>query len=48
MKDGLPDTPSQADWLCKVLPSDGGKVGVDPFLLQVDFSCAILQTNYVV
>jgi len=36
MKDGLPDTPSQADWLCKVLPAEGGKVGVDPFLLQVD------------
>lgn len=36
MKDGLPDTPTQADWLCKVLPMEGGKVGVDPFLLQVD------------
>jgi len=36
MKDGLPDTPTQADWLCKVLPSDGGRVGVDPYLLQVD------------
>ena len=35
MKDGLPDTPSQADWLCKVLPADGGRVGVDPYLLQV-------------
>ena len=36
MKDGLTETPSQADWLCKVLPSDGGRVGVDPYLLQVD------------
>ena len=38
MKDGLPETPSQADWLCKVLPADGGRVGVDPFLLQVQWS----------
>jgi len=37
MKDGLPETPSRADWLCTILPSEGGgKVGVDPHLLQVD------------
>lgn len=36
MKDGLPTTPTQADWLCTVLPPEGGKVGVDPFLTQVD------------
>jgi len=31
MKDGLTDTPSQADWLCNVLNS--GNVGVDPMLM---------------
>lgn len=35
MKDGLPVTPSQADWLAKVLPV-GVKVGVDPFLMATD------------
>ncbi|XP_064599693.1 xaa-Pro aminopeptidase 1-like [Liolophura sinensis] len=35
MKDGLPDTPSQGDWLIKVLP-EGGRVGVDPFLLSTE------------
>ncbi|XP_076316903.1 xaa-Pro aminopeptidase 1-like isoform X2 [Tachypleus tridentatus] len=35
MKDGLPDTPSQGDWLNKVLPL-GSRVGVDPFLLSYD------------
>lgn len=33
MKDGLPDTPTQGDWLKDVL-SPGSKVGVDPFLLS--------------
>lgn len=33
MKDGLPDTPSQGDWLKDVL-SAGNKVGVDPFLIS--------------
>ena len=32
MKDGLTDTPSQGDWLCKVLPTEG-RVGVDPYLM---------------
>jgi len=31
MKDGLPDTPSQADWLCSSLSS--GSVGVDPMMM---------------
>lgn len=35
MKDGLPDTPTQGDWLKDVL-SEGSKVGVDPFLLSHD------------
>lgn len=35
MKDGLPDTPSQGDWLSKVLPV-GGRVGVDPFLMSTE------------
>lgn len=35
MKDGLPDTPTQTDWLKDVL-SPGSKVGVDPFLLSHD------------
>lgn len=30
--EGLPSTPSQGDWLSKVLPV-GGRVGVDPFLM---------------
>ena len=32
MKDGLPDTPSQADWLASTVPA-GGVVGVDPWLV---------------
>ncbi|CAH1783979.1 unnamed protein product, partial [Owenia fusiformis] len=32
MKDGLPDSISQEDWLAKNLPT-GGRVGVDPFLI---------------
>lgn len=32
MKDGLPDTPSQAEWLCQEL-SANSRVGVDPFLM---------------
>ena len=32
MKDGLPDTPSQADWLIQELQSSGC-VGVDPWLM---------------
>lgn len=35
MKDGLPDTPTQADWLKDVLAA-GNKVGVDPFLISHD------------
>lgn len=35
MKDGLPTTPSQGDWLSKVLPM-GGRVGVDPFLMAAE------------
>lgn len=35
MKDGLPTTPSQGDWLSKVLPM-GGRVGVDPFLMATE------------
>ena len=31
MKDGLPETPGQADWLCSNISSGG--VGVDPWLL---------------
>ena len=31
MKDGLPDTPSQSDWLIQTLGS--GQVGVDPWLM---------------
>ncbi|XP_044267997.1 xaa-Pro aminopeptidase 1 [Tribolium madens] len=31
MKEGIPSTPSQSDWLCKNLPS-GSRVGVDPKL----------------
>ncbi|KAF0307274.1 Xaa-Pro aminopeptidase 1 [Amphibalanus amphitrite] len=34
MKDGLPGTPSQGEWLSEVLPSAGGSVGVDPRLLS--------------
>jgi hypothetical protein len=30
--EGIPGTPSQGDWLSKVLPM-GGRVGVDPFLM---------------
>lgn len=33
MKDGLSDTPSQAEWLSKELPA-GGRVGVDPYLMS--------------
>ncbi|XP_013419296.1 xaa-Pro aminopeptidase 1 isoform X2 [Lingula anatina] len=35
MKHGLPETPTQGDWLSKVLPPSG-KVGVDPFLLSAE------------
>ncbi|KAL4231887.1 Xaa-Pro aminopeptidase 1 [Mactra antiquata] len=35
MKDGIPTTPSQGEWLSKVLPF-GGRVGVDPFLMAAD------------
>lgn len=35
MKEGLPDTPTQSEWLKDVLNS-GSKVGVDPFLLSHD------------
>lgn len=35
MKEGLPDTPTRAKWLNKVLPV-GGKVGCDPTLLSYD------------
>ncbi|GJQ83847.1 hypothetical protein Trydic_g5704 [Trypoxylus dichotomus] len=33
MKEGIPGTPTQGDWLSKTLPS-GSKVGVDPNLLM--------------
>ena len=32
MKDGLVETPSQAEWLCTTLAS--GNVGVDPMLMS--------------
>ena len=32
MRDGVTGTPTQSEWLCKVLPPNS-KVGVDPFLL---------------
>lgn len=35
MKDGLPDTPTQSDWLKETLKA-GNKVGADPFLLSHD------------
>ncbi|PIK53710.1 putative xaa-Pro aminopeptidase 1 isoform X1 [Apostichopus japonicus] len=35
MKQGLPETPSQEEWLNKVLPI-GSKVGVDPYLFSYD------------
>ncbi|KAH3787307.1 hypothetical protein DPMN_165428 [Dreissena polymorpha] len=35
MKEGLPSTPSQGDWLSKVLPL-GGNVGVDPYLMSAE------------
>lgn len=35
MKDGQPNTPTQADWLAKELPV-GGKVGVDPCLISAE------------
>lgn len=35
MKDGLPDTPTQGEWLKEVLQS-GNKVGVDPLLISHD------------
>lgn len=35
MRDGIPGTPSQGDWLSKVLPM-GGRVGVDPFLMATE------------
>uniref|UniRef100_A0A4W3K3M7 Xaa-Pro aminopeptidase 1 n=1 Tax=Callorhinchus milii TaxID=7868 RepID=A0A4W3K3M7_CALMI len=35
MKTGLKMTPSQEDWLIKVLP-DGSKVAVDPFVIAAD------------
>ena len=34
MKEPLPEVPTQAEWLAKVLPQEGGRVGVDPFLLS--------------
>ncbi|XP_035674151.1 xaa-Pro aminopeptidase 1-like [Branchiostoma floridae] len=35
MKMGMSKTPSQEDWLVKVLP-EGARVGVDPFLLSIE------------
>ncbi|XP_072027401.1 xaa-Pro aminopeptidase 1-like isoform X4 [Amphiura filiformis] len=35
MKHGMPNTPSQEDWLVKVLP-ESSRVGVDPFLFSID------------
>ncbi|ESO95131.1 hypothetical protein LOTGIDRAFT_215291 [Lottia gigantea] len=35
MKDGLKETPTQADWLTKILPV-GGSVGADPFMLSLE------------
>ncbi|XP_048237381.1 xaa-Pro aminopeptidase 1-like [Haliotis rufescens] len=35
MKTGLKDTPTQAEWLVKELPTEG-RVGVDPFLFSVE------------
>ncbi|XP_043911881.1 xaa-Pro aminopeptidase 1 [Protopterus annectens] len=35
MKMGLKDTPTQQDWLIKVLP-EGSKIGVDPYIIPAD------------
>ncbi|XP_071947124.1 xaa-Pro aminopeptidase 1-like isoform X2 [Antedon mediterranea] len=35
MKQGIAETPSQEEWLLKVLP-EGSRVGVDPFLFPAD------------
>ena len=32
---GLPDTPTQSEWLNKNLPN-GSRIGVDPFLYSID------------
>ncbi|XP_052772140.1 xaa-Pro aminopeptidase 1-like [Mya arenaria] len=43
MKDGLPSTPTQGEWLSKVLPV-GGKVGVDPFLMSAEVWTPLART----
>lgn len=43
MKDGLPDTPSQAEWLVKELPVNG-IVGVDPYLMSSETWKPIYKT----
>lgn len=35
MKEAIPGTLKQGEWLSKILPS-GGKVGVDPFLISYE------------
>ncbi|RWR98929.1 xaa-Pro aminopeptidase 1-like protein, partial [Dinothrombium tinctorium] len=35
MREGIPGTPTQGEWLCKVL-SSGSRVGVDPMLISFD------------
>ncbi|CAG2171919.1 unnamed protein product, partial [Oppiella nova] len=35
MKDAIPGTPTQGEWLCKKLPS-GSRVGVDPFVISYE------------
>lgn len=35
MKEGLPEVPTQSEWLSKTLPQ-GSRVGVDPFLMSYD------------
>lgn len=36
MKGGLPDTPKKEEWLCAMLKTVGGRVGVDPRLISFD------------
>lgn len=43
MKDGIPGTPTQGEWLSKVLPS-GSRIGVDPSIISYD-SWKVLSTH---
>lgn len=50
MKDGVPGTQTQSEWLCKVLPPNS-RVGVDPFLLPFNswkpLSAALEESGHV-